>query len=145
MLLVPGPAFPSLLEAAPPKIEFARRVNQVDFVQQVSECRLPFVTGLFSINVEVAHDDGAAVGWARFPYRSKVVSPRHVVGGDVYPHDVISFVARHQLEGYEVGGHESCGLYLKSLVVWLPEQGNPPLCLPGAFVESTLYPDIMRV
>ena len=60
-LLAPSPAFPSLLEAAPPKIEFVRRVNQVDFVQQVGDCRLPFVTGVFNVNVEVAHDDGAAV------------------------------------------------------------------------------------
>ena len=70
-LLAPCPAFPSLLEAAPPNIEFARRVNQVDFVQQVGDCRLPFVTGvlMLNVNVEVAHDDGAAVGRARFPCR----------------------------------------------------------------------------
>ncbi len=71
--------------------------------------------------------------------------PPRVVGGDVYPHDVISFVTRHQLEGDEVGGHDSRGLYLKSHVFWLPEQGNPPLVLAGAFVESTLYPDLMQV
>ena len=86
-LLAPSPAFPSLLEAALSKIEFARRINQVDFVQQVGKCSLPFVTGVFSIYVEVAHDDGAAVGRARFPCRPKVVFPprdqRERVGAEI--------------------------------------------------------------
>jgi len=137
-LLAPSPAFPSLLEAAPPKIEFVRRVNQVVFVQQVGDCCLPFVTGVFNINVEVAHDNGAAVGRARFPCRLKVISPPRVVGGDIYPHDVISFVTRHQLEGDEVGGHDFCGLHLKSLMVWLPEQGNPPFMLAQGFCQEHL-------
>ena len=64
--------------------------------------------------------------------------PPPVVGGDVYPHDVISFVTHHQLEGYEVGGHDSRGLYLKSLVVWLPEQGNPPFMLARGFCREHL-------
>ena len=49
-LLAPSPASPSLLEAALPKIEFAGRINQVDFVQQVGECRLPFITGPTSMS-----------------------------------------------------------------------------------------------
>ncbi len=32
-------------------------VNQVDFVQQVGDSGLPFVPGLFNINVEVNHDN----------------------------------------------------------------------------------------
>ncbi len=32
-------------------------VNKVDFVQQVGDSSLPFVPGVFNINVEVNHDN----------------------------------------------------------------------------------------
>ena len=83
--LAPSPAFPSPLKAALQKIEFVRRINQVDFVKQVGECHLPFVTGMYNVYVEVAHNDGAAVSRARFPSRPKVVSPPRIVGGMYIP------------------------------------------------------------
>ena len=66
--------------------------------------------------------------------------PPGVIGGGVYPHDLISFITCHQLEGDEVGGHDSRGLYLKSHAFWLPEQGNPPLVLARGFFREHLVP-----
>jgi hypothetical protein len=92
-----------------------------------------------NVDVEIAHDKWGTVCWERLPGHPKVFSHLRVVGGDVDPHDIISFVTHHQLKGDEVGGHNPCGLHLKRLIR-LPEQGNPPFLLAWGFCREYLVP-----
>jgi hypothetical protein len=78
--------------------------------------------------------------WTCLPSRPKVLSPRRVVGGDVYPHDVILFITHHQLKGDEIGGHDSCSLRLNRLVIQFSQQDNPPLVFFWCFCCEYLVP-----
>ena len=76
-------------------------------MQQTGNIFLARVAGVLKIIVQVPHNKRNAVGWACFPCAPKRIHPRSVIGGDVGPHHIESFVPRDELEGQEVGGDQA--------------------------------------
>ena len=96
---------------------------------------------MLEVYVQVPHDERNAVSWACFPCLSKRIHPRSVIGGDVNPHHIESFVPRDELEGQEVGGDHGGRLNLERIVTFFPYEGNPPCEWLVAFDAMILYPD----
>jgi hypothetical protein len=135
-----GQARPSPLLAATSREKIAGEIGGVDLLQQVNNSIRPFVGGVLKPNVEIPNNEGGAVCGAPLPCHSEIVHPRHTVGGDVDPHDVVPLVARNKLEGHQVRGQGPYRLDLESIVVLPPDEAYYSWCGLVAFDTSTLYP-----
>ncbi len=103
-LLPPCPPPPGRLHPTSPQTELARQVNKIYLIKQVGNGLLPPVTRVFEACVQIPHYNRSAAVRAGVPRYPKCIHPRSVVGGDVYPHHIESFVPRDELKGQEVWG-----------------------------------------
>ncbi len=91
-LLPPCPPPPGQLQPTLPQTELARQVNKVYLVKQVGNGLLPLVTGVFEADVQIPHNYQSAAIRAGILCCLKRIHPRSVIGGDVYPHHIESFI-----------------------------------------------------
>ena len=139
-LLVPCPPPPDSLCLTSPLLELARRVRNIYLVKQISNVHLVLALGVLEIIIQVPQYKRNAVVRTGVPRCPKLIHPYSVVGGDVYPHHIESFIPHDELEGYEVGGgHVGC-LHLKRIMTFLPRKGNPSLFVARCFCQDDFIP-----
>jgi hypothetical protein len=90
--LPPSPPCPRSLSSALALMEPARRVNDVDFVEEIRNGLLPLRSWGSEIDVEIAQQQWFTVGGAGSPGGAEVIHPRRVSGGDVRTHHEIAIL-----------------------------------------------------
>ena len=113
LLLTPCPSFLPFLHPAPLKGELPRCVDEVYFIDEVSNCLFTIILWVLEINIQVTQDKWNAIGGARVPSRPKVIHPQRIIGGDVYSHShhIELLNVRDELKGEEVRRHDACRLH----------------------------------
>jgi len=70
----------------------ARRVDNVDFVEEIRNDLLPLHSRGSEINVDIAQQQRFTVGGAGSPGSAEVIHPHRVSGGNVRTHHEIAFL-----------------------------------------------------
>jgi hypothetical protein len=71
--------------------ELARRVDDVDFVEEIRDDLLPLRSRVSEIDVEISQQQRFTVGGASSPGGAEVIHPCGVTRGDIRAHHEIAF------------------------------------------------------